>query len=371
MRFHVGQRHERVLELVRERGSLRISDLATELEVSAVTLRRDVELLAAQGRLGRLHGAVVWPGGSDARALEPEPATDAASGAVIAMIVPTTNHIFADVVRGARDAVEARGGRLVLGMSGYLDSEDPVQAERLLSAGADGLLVAPGWFGGVPVGGQEKWLLDCTAPVVLVERWAPAGNPAAVLDRVRTDRAHGAAAAVGHFAALGHEAVAAVIQDGPHASQITTGYLAAVETLGLRPVPGSPFGTEPRSTEQERYDASVEYLVEAVTEHGVTAALVHSDEDAIVLLPRLRARGISVPGDLALIAYDDEVAELADVPLTAVAPPKRSVGELAAKLLLQRLGEAGCGQPQQPRRHLELLPELRIRSSCGAAGTAP
>lgn len=364
MRVHVGQRHERVLQLLRERGSLQVSDLAAELGVSAVTLRCDVELLAAQGRVHRRHGAVI---AADSVHSAPD---GSGSAPVIGMIVPTTNHIFADVVRGAREAVEGQGGRLVLGMSGYLDTEDPVQAERLLSAGADGLLVAPGWFSGVPAAGQEKWLLECAAPLVLVERWAPAGNPAAVLDRVRTDRAHGAAVAVGHFAALGHRSVAAVIQDGPHADQITAGYLAAVESLGLLPVPGSPFGTETGGTEQERYDAALEYLAEAVTRHGATAALVHSDEDAIVLVPRLRARGITVPGDLALIAYDDEVASLADVPLTAVAPPKRSVGALAAKLLLRRLAEArDKGREPVPGQHLELLPELRIRASCGGSGT--
>lgn len=106
MRLHVDQRHERVLELVRERGSLRVADLAAELGVSAVTLRRDVETLAAQGRVQRLHGAVVWPGDTTAEA---EPRQESAEGAVIGMIVPTTNYIFADIVRGAREAVGAQG----------------------------------------------------------------------------------------------------------------------------------------------------------------------------------------------------------------------------------------------------------------------
>lgn len=106
MRLHVDQRHERVLELVRERGSLRVADLAAELGVSAVTLRRDVETLAAQGRVQRLHGAVVWPGDTTAAA---EPRQESADGAVIGMIVPTTNYIFADIVRGAREAVGAQG----------------------------------------------------------------------------------------------------------------------------------------------------------------------------------------------------------------------------------------------------------------------
>lgn len=211
MRLHVDQRHARVLELVRERGSLRVTELVAEIGVSAVTLRRDVEILAAQGRVRRLHGAVAWPGERTAGApVKPAPA----ERAVIGMIVPTTNFIFADIVRGAREAVESRGGRLVLGMSGYVDTEDPVRAEHLLAVGAEGLLVAPSWFGGVPADGQERWLLKCPVPAVLVERSAPAGNPAAGLDRVRTDRAHGAAVAVGHLAELGHRSIIAVLQEG-------------------------------------------------------------------------------------------------------------------------------------------------------------
>jgi len=77
---------------------------------------------------------------------------------------------------------------------------DSVRAGHLVAGGAEGLPVAPGWFDGVPAEGQERWLRDCAVPTVLVERSAAPGNPAAALDRVRTDRAHGAAVAVGHFA---------------------------------------------------------------------------------------------------------------------------------------------------------------------------
>ncbi|WP_261720292.1 substrate-binding domain-containing protein [Streptomyces sp. FZ201] len=362
MRLHVDQRHERVLELVRERRSIRVAELAAELGVSAVTLRRDVEALAAQGRVQRLHGAVVWP--EDA-APEPREREAGAAGAVIGVIVPTTNYIFADIVRGARETVAAQGGRLVLGVSGYVDAEDSVQAEHLIAGGAQGLLVAPSWFGGVPEDGQEKWLLERDVPAVLVERSAPPGNPAANLDRVRTDRAHGAAVAVGHFASLGHRKITAVLQEGPHADQISAGFRAAVRARGLDVDIDAP-----SVREHGDYEASVDHLVDAVRKRGVTAALVHSDEDAIVLVPRLQAAGVRVPDDLALIAYDDEVAGLSDVPLTAVAPPKRSVGELAAKLLLQRLAERRGGQRPGPGQHVDLLPALRIRKSCGGEPNA-
>jgi len=84
--------------------------------------------------------------------------------------------------------------------------------------------------------------------------------------------------------------------------------------------------------------------------------------DAIQVVQRLAELGVRVPEDLALIAYDDEVAALADTPLTAVAPPKREVGRHATELLVERLSQGA----DAPRQHLTLLPRLRVRDSCGA-----
>ncbi|WP_433357184.1 substrate-binding domain-containing protein [Microtetraspora malaysiensis] len=50
-------------------------------------------------------------------------------------------------------------------------------------------------------------------------------------------------------------------------------------------------------------------------------------------------------------------------PLTAVAPPKRAVGATAVELLLRRLRSGSA----LPVHHVELLPELKVRASCGAA----
>ncbi|MDI3405326.1 substrate-binding domain-containing protein [Streptomyces cavernicola] len=372
MRLHVDQRHERVLALVRARGSVRVAELATELGVSAVTLRRDVETLAAQGRVHRLHGTVVWPGDREETQLEeareareareaqqrsPAPRRPDAEGLVLGMVVPTTGYYYADVVQGAREAAEAHGARLVVGLSHYLPDEDAPQVKRLLSTGANGLLLTPSWERSAPEPGTGEWVAELDVPTVLVERWAPLGHPAAALDRVRTDHAYGAARAVEHLAGLGHRKVAIAAQENPHRGRLQAGYEAAVEALGLEPAPVSPLDGKPAVSRAERFDRTLDYLCEAVERHGVTAALVHSDADAIVLIPRLQARGVRVPEDLAVIAYDDEVAPLADVPLTAVAPAKREVGARAAELLIARLtGRAGA------RQHIDVLPELKVRS---------
>ena len=93
---------------------------------------------------------------------------------------------------------------------------------------------------------------------------------------------------------------------------------------------------------------------------GARAVMVHSDEHAARLIERAMEAGVRIPDDLAVVAYNDETAALAVVPLTAVSPPKLPLGETACELLLRKLNSDPA-----PIQHLSLLPELRIRSSSG------
>lgn len=373
MRPHVDQRQARILTLVRARGSARVADLARELGLSPVTLRRDVEAMAARGEIQRMHGVISRlesdPAGAEHGAKSSATGSTAGSGAatgrgrgglVIGMVVPTTEYYFADVVRGAREVVEARGSRLAVGLTRYLPGEDRTQADRLLSTGADGLLLTPNWAAGAPGPGEGAWTAELPVPTVLVERWAPPGHPAASLDRVASDHADGAARAVRHLAERGHRRIALASRETPTSGRLRTGFEAAVATLGLEPAPAWPAAGAAPLTEAEAFARTLDYLCAAVAEGGVTAALIHSDTDAIMLIPRLQARGVRVPEDLAVITYDDEVAELADVPLSAVAPAKREVGARAAGILLDRLEDRGAGR-EGPRQHLDLLPRLTVR----------
>ncbi|MFF4318075.1 substrate-binding domain-containing protein [Streptomyces sp. NPDC001568] len=381
MRPHVDQRQAQVLALVRARGSVRVADLAQELGVSPVTLRRDIEAMAARGEIQRMHGVISRVEGI--RPVSPEPAgavsgrarTGPGAGLVIGMVVPTTEYYYAEVVRGAREVVEARGARLTVGLTRYLPGEDRTQADRLLSTGADGLLLTPNWDAGSAAPGEGAWTAELGVPTVLVERGAPPGHPAAALDRVMSDHAHGAAQAVQHLVGQGHRRIALASQETPTTARLRSGFEAAVSALGLQPPPPWPAavgrgaagpGAAGSGSEgdgglsvADRFARTLDYLCDAVTSGGVTAALIHSDTDAIMLIPRLQARGVRVPQDLAVITYDDEVAGLADVPLSAVAPAKHEVGARAATLLLERLT---AGANESPRQHVELLPRLNIRT---------
>lgn len=369
MRRHVGQRQEQVLEIVRRRGSLRVTELAEELGVSAVTVRRDVEGLAAQGKLHRMHGAVLWPQGTagDSTPAD-EPALMDGGGPTVGMVVPTTEHYFAELVRGAQEELAAHGGRIVLGLSHYSSTEDEDQVARMRAADVDGMLLVPVWEHGAPGPGQERRLLEVTTPTVIVDRWVPpASSLATAFDSVRSDHATGTARAVRHLADLGHRSIALMVRQTPSTPHVREGFETAAKACGLATL-RAPLLMEPPA-DPAGVDAAVEELCAAMASHGVRAALVHNDQDALGVLQRLRARGVRVPQDLALAAYEDDMASLADVPLTAVAPPRRAVGAESVRLLMQRM-DSGRNGPVGPRRHLTLVPALHVRRSSGTGGAS-
>jgi DeoR/GlpR family transcriptional regulator of sugar metabolism len=58
------QRHTYILERVREDGAVRVAELARDLAVSDMTVRRDLELLHQQGLLEKVHGGATVTAGS-------------------------------------------------------------------------------------------------------------------------------------------------------------------------------------------------------------------------------------------------------------------------------------------------------------------
>ncbi|MCC8478557.1 substrate-binding domain-containing protein [Streptomyces globisporus] len=364
MREGAAERHDRLLNLVRERGTVRVSDLADRLGVATVTARRDVEALASRGLLERTHGSVSWPA-------ERGPAgTPVGGGPVIGMLAPAAAYYFAEVIRGAHEAAARLGARLILRVTDYRPEDDAAHAAGLLAAGAQGLLLAPSWTAPDHPERYGEWIARLPGEKVLVEREGVPGGPLEGLDRVVSDHAHGVLLAVRHLVRLGHGTPMLVARsDSPTAQAVRTGFTRALAVLGLA-------GTEPLVTtvsadrDPALFERSALAVRSAVREGRASSVLVHNDEDAIRLVRRLAELGVRVPEDLALITYDDEVAALADTPLSAVAPPKRDVGRGAAELLVERLSglryPGGDGRP--PRRHVALLPTLRVRGSCGRPG---
>ena len=354
------RRRAHVINELRRTGTVRVSELIEQLGVTPVTLRRDLAQMEREGLLLRVHGGAVAPEGgmppAAPRTAAPSSAT-AAEGGSIAVLVPSLNYYWPGVVRGMEAEAEIQGMKLLLrGASYELQDERPALERLVHSEGVSGLLVAPNTE---TAHAHEviRWLADSGIPSVLVERDAvlmPEGTP---VESVTTDHALGAVLAARHLASLGHRKVGLILSRfSPTSRKIAAGWQQACDELGLTPTDHFERSLPDRSSPE--FSDAVNATLDMTIETGVTALLVHSDPEAMAFVDLALARGISIPDDLSIIAYDDEVAQLFTPALTAVSPPRESVGKVAVDLLVARMSD-----PSRPVNRVVLSPQLNVRGS--------
>ncbi|MBO0979709.1 substrate-binding domain-containing protein [Microbacterium sp. SD291] len=353
-------RHAHILSALERDGIVRVSQLSEDLRVAAVTLRRDLQQLEEEGHLERVHGGAVpvTSTGSDSAA---GPAGSPVAGGSIAVLVPSLNYYWPGVVRGMEEEARRRGLTLLLrGASYELQDERPV-LERLV-AGDDvrGLIVAPN-PDAEHAQDVVQWIDESGIPTVFVERDAmvlPGREP---VESVTTDHALGAVLAARHLAALGHRKVGLILsRESPTGRKIVKGWATACEELELNP--SEHFESQFPDRNGPGFTAAVNAAIDTALATGVTGLLIHSDPEAMAFIDIALNRGISVPDDLSVIAYDDEVARLFTPALTAVSPPRAGVGAAAIDLVARRIAD-----PDRPVHRVVLSPTLKIRQSTAHA----
>ncbi|WRS29928.1 substrate-binding domain-containing protein [Actinomycetaceae bacterium MB13-C1-2] len=360
------ERRQLILSLLADQNSLRVTDLAERLGVTPVTIRRDLQLLSDRGAVKRVHGGVTLRNQTPRTHASARPKTVGVSRAnapdsaapVIGMVVPSLDYYWPSVARGAKDQATRRGMRLNLRESAYKSAEqDRKQIEHLVQhAGAKGLILT------VDVRDLETLdliqnLVNQGIPVVLVERKSSLPIDGTPVESVTTDHRSGAVLAVRTLTEMGHERIGMVCpSDSPTSPHLREGWEEACRDRGI----------SPEATLNELIDNSTpELLLEETNrvldlclDHGVTALLVHADPEANMMLQVAQQHGLEVPGDLSIMAYDDAVASLFTPALSAVRPPRYTIGETAVDLIVSRLADPG-----RPIQRVILSPRLTIRES--------
>jgi len=352
------QRRERIMDEIREHGSVSVSDVAVRLGVSELTIRRDINALAQQGLVTRVHG-----GATLRSSIEPALAPGLAghdpsvTKYTIGMVVPSLDYYWPPIVNGARAQALQLRARLMLRASTYDVRDNRKQVEALLNTpGMHGLIVAADQSGDE---GLEmlRWLDSLPVPVVLAERRIRSAAGVHRLESVVTDHATGTAEAVRHLHESGHERIGLLTQsDYPTGRYVRRGWRSALKSLGLPTdvvqLNGIRFDTPGREREMDD-------VLDRCEKTGTTALIVLPDPQALALEQHCLDRGVRVPQDLALVAYDDDVARYGDPAITAVRPPKQFVGREAVNLLIARL-EGGASRPAH---RVKLSAELHVRDS--------
>lgn len=357
------ERQAHLLAALERDGVVRVADLTAELGVTAVTVRRDITRLEHEGRLARVHGGAVAletprAHDHDAPADDREllPTSDA-----IGVLVPSLDYYWPGVVRGMEAEARRHGLRIVLRGSSYDIADERPALHRLVEVdGVRGLVCAPR-MSGTTTPDVAEWLATSGVPHVLVEREATRAPHRAALEAVVSDHALGALMAVHHLAGLGHRRVGLIIsRESPTSRKIAVGWRAACADLGL--TSAEHFERLAPDRHRPEFSGLVDEVVSTALAAGTTALLVHSDPEASAIAQRAMDRGLDVPGDLSIVAYDDEVANLFSPAMTAVRPPRAAVGHAAVDLLVKRLAD-----PARPVHRTAISPRLMVRESTGPA----
>lgn len=327
--------------------------LADDTGLSLTTVRRAFDELVDQQLVIRRQGA-----GSFVAERRQRPQR---TRYTVGVLLPGTQLYYPRVLQGIEATLSAAGVGLQLYTYQYDPSREDDGINFLIDADVDGLILVPTLTGIEDPQRRITELMSLDVPVVLLERSLTNYGPADRTEHVCSDHQGGAYDAVGHLLGLGHRRVALLSRtQNPTEPAVRDGYLRAAHDKDFEP---SVF-----SATKEEWEAGVaDTLLERLIGSGATAALVFGDREATLLEAAARRAGIRVPQDLALVSYDDELAELAEVPLTAVAPAKYRIGKMAAEVLLLRLTEGD----ECPLHQIRLRPRIVIRDSCGARAAAP
>ncbi len=250
----------------------------------------------------------------------------AARAAGYALSVTILDEATAGAMRAAVDNFVAQSVDAVVALSTYDDA-----AESLST------IVAPLPLVAVQVGGQED-------------------RPA-----VGVDQEAGARSATRHLLDLGHRTVHHVAgpADSQEARARIEGWRSELRAAGA-PVPGLLIGDW---TPSSGYAAGKLLAARVRGGDGVTAVFLANDQMALGVLAALHEEGLSVPGDVSVVGFDDlPEAPYFTPPLTTVRQDFAELGRRGVQLVLARLQGVDLHPDPVP-------PTLVVRASTGPSRT--
>jgi DNA-binding LacI/PurR family transcriptional regulator len=278
---------------------------------------------------------------------------------MIGFIVPDIGSgFYANALKGAQHRLQAAGYQITL-----MDTDERPDRERaaLLALAADrvdGFILCSSGGDGSAVRAIERRF---GLPIVFFDNIVDGMGAG----RVTLANADGIQLLVGHLAEV-------------H-GQRRIGYVGGIvsETSGAERLAGFELAMLGNGLAVDRRCVRPGEWTEAAG-RAETAALLDLDDPpgAIVYpcadlalggLTELRARGVHVPKEVAIVCFDDsDAAPLLDPPLTVLARRDRQIGDLAASMVLRALEHTTAG-PMDVRISMDLL----VRRSCGCSESPP
>ena len=270
------------------------------------------------------------------------------------VVLDIGNPFFSDLARGAERRAAEEGLTVLLGDTEEDPARERVYVDLFAEQRVFGLLVSP-------LGGAMNRLRDLRKrglSTVLVDWQTEDGQ----FSSVAVDNIAGGHLAVNHLIEKGHRRIAFV--GGPHSiRQVSDRFTGARNAIAQHPgTTLEVIDTDSLTVLQGRQAG--ERISQRKASARPDAIFAANDLLALGVLQAFNLSGrISVPGDIALIGYDDiDFASAAMVSLSSVRQPSAEIGRTAVELLLRQVAGGTGFEPER----IVFQPELVVRESTGA-----
>ncbi len=242
---------------------------------------------------------------------------------------PFVHLLHAEILQGAASKADKMGVQMVYATCNYCRDAAPadIQMPRVLGARAliDGVILA-----GTNYTNIMSALDELRLPYVVFGTNLVTDEPEMPRRAVYVDDEGGGYQATEHLLSLGHTRITFVGDVSlPWYRRRHEGYVRAMEQAGLEP-------DEPTGRASDGELAMGFNAVNDMCDRGgeFTALFVGGDMGALGALRALRTRGIDVPGDVSVVGFnDEELAQIAEPPLTTIRVPKEEIGARCVEML--------------------------------------
>jgi LacI family repressor for deo operon, udp, cdd, tsx, nupC, and nupG len=333
----------------------RLSDIARQAEVSEATVSRvlnDRPGVAPETRQAVLTALDVLGYERPARLRK-------RSAGLVGLVVPELdNPIFPAFAQTIESALAQAGYTAVLCTQTPGGVTEDEYVEMLLERQVSGIVFVSGRHADTTADHDRyRALLDRPLPIVMINGYVE-GIPAPF---VSCDDREAGELAVAHLVALGHRRIGLIT--GPDRFVPVRRKVAGYKTA-MRRLLGASESELTELTELTLFGVEGgEAAAGRLLERGVTGLVCGSDLMALGAIRAARQRGLSVPGELSVVGYDDSpLIAFTDPPLTTVRQPVTAMAVAAVRALIDEINGHGA-----PHSEYVFRPELVVRGSTAIA----
>lgn len=270
-----------------------------------------------------------------------------------AINISNVDTFFSAVLYGLERAASVEGYGVLLGNSEFDANQQEANINLMIEKGIDGLIITSP----IVTDGFYDLLRKLTLPCLMLHFY----DETLPVDFIHPDDLNAAYEATSYLLDLNHTRIACIAgfaYPQHSAYQRRKGYRKALQERGLR-FREDYFVVTDYSI-QQGYDALKQFRS---LPDPPTAFFSYSDHLALGAMRAAADLGLSVPGDVSIIGFDDLALASYTVPrLTTIFQEKIHLGQLAFERLLSRINDSSL-----PPERMILPTRLIVRESCGPA----